>query len=96
MKTDQDKYDYLMMKYETKTVNKIKCFTINSGTTFCPPSTPIMTEKSQLNKIFLRMHLNDKFDIKNAVYFSISYDGKIEFPIAIEDKYDCREKEFNK
>lgn len=70
----------------------ISCFKNNSGITFCPPTT---STNNTLTKIYLRVHVNENTDIQNAIYFVIHANGKIDFPIRIENKFDCSQKSYN-
>ncbi|MBQ4646475.1 MAG: hypothetical protein IJB79_03920 [Candidatus Gastranaerophilales bacterium] len=77
----------------TRSANSLSCFTNNSGVTFCPPQTS--STSGRLRKIYLRVHVNDNFDISNAIYFVIHANGKIEFPTRIQNKFDCMLKEYD-
>ena len=79
----------------TKT-SSLECFTNNTGTFFCPPNTPNPTGTSTLKNIYLRVHVTEKHTAKDAIYFAIATDGKIEFPYKIEGKFDCTKQEYNK
>ena len=76
--------------------NKLECFTNNSGVTYCPPETPIFNGVQILKNLFIRVHINDKYEIDHAIYFKVASDGKIEFPYKIDNKFNCTLPEYNK
>lgn len=79
-------YTPLYSKTTVTYISKTKCFTDNRAITYCPP---ILSATAAFDNIYLRIHMNEAFEIKDALFFEITKNGKLTLPTRIPNTGKC-------